>query len=140
MSAEEYKVEKATMTGTGVRRGNGIVGVMKEQTNKWERRAPLSPHHCAKLLKNGVSRILVQPCSKRIYRDDMYKDAGCEITNDLSECGLIIGVKQPNVRHQPPYIQLSIQHMCFWGKVKFSHRLRSFSYGNYMWFGCVNSG
>ncbi|KAG0626104.1 hypothetical protein M758_2G102500 [Ceratodon purpureus] len=77
------------------RRGNGIVGVLKEQTSKWERRAPLSPHHCAKLLKTGVNRILIQPCSKRIYRDAIYKDSGCEITNDLSECGLILGVKQP---------------------------------------------
>lgn len=77
------------------RRGNGVVGVLKEQTNKWERRAPLSPHHCAKLLKSGVKRILVQPCSKRIYQDAIYRDSGCEITNDLSECGLILGVKQP---------------------------------------------
>jgi len=80
------------------RRGNGVIGVLKEQTNKWERRAPLSPHHCVKLLKSGVKRILVQPCSKRIYRDAIYKDSGCEITDDLSECGLILGVKQPKVR------------------------------------------
>jgi alanine dehydrogenase len=80
-----------------LRRGNGVVGVLEEQTSKWERRAPLSPHHCAKLLKSGVKRILVQPCSKRIYRDGIYKDSGCEISEDLSECGLILGVKQPKV-------------------------------------------
>jgi alpha-aminoadipic semialdehyde synthase len=37
----------------------------------------------------------VQPCSKRIYTDALYRDAGCEITNELSDCGLILGVKQP---------------------------------------------
>ncbi|AQK56126.1 Lysine-ketoglutarate reductase/saccharopine dehydrogenase1 [Zea mays] len=70
----------------------------------WERRAPLTPSHCARLLlgggKNGprVNRIIVQPSTRRIHHDAQYEDAGCEISEDLSECGLIIGIKQPKLQ------------------------------------------
>ncbi|KAJ4837985.1 hypothetical protein Tsubulata_043191 [Turnera subulata] len=82
--------------------GNGVVGVLAETVNKWERRAPLTPSHCAKLLhsgrdKTGVARIIVQPSTKRIHHDAMYEDVGCEISDDLSECGLVVGIKQPKL-------------------------------------------
>ncbi|KAF3778164.1 LKR/SDH Alpha-aminoadipic semialdehyde synthase [Nymphaea thermarum] len=82
--------------------GNGVVGILSESCNIWERRAPLTPSHCARLLcggttRSGASRIIVQPCTKRIYHDTQYEDIGCEISDDLSECGLILGVKQPKL-------------------------------------------
>ncbi|KAJ3695752.1 hypothetical protein LUZ60_001129 [Juncus effusus] len=82
--------------------GNGVVGILAESINIWERRAPLTPSHCARLLlsgkgKNGISRIVVQPSTKRIHHDSQYEDAGCQISDDLSECGLIIGIKQPKM-------------------------------------------
>jgi alpha-aminoadipic semialdehyde synthase len=81
--------------------GNGVVGILAE-CNMWERRAPLTPSHCARLLLGGgnrtrVNRIIVQPSTKRIHHDAQYEDAGCEISEDLSECGLIIGIKQPKL-------------------------------------------
>ncbi|PSS02071.1 Saccharopine dehydrogenase, partial [Actinidia chinensis var. chinensis] len=71
-------------------------------TNKWERRVPLTPSHCARLLhsvrgETGVARIIVQPSTKRIHHDALYEDVGCEISDDLSECGLILGIKQPKL-------------------------------------------
>ncbi|KAJ4792712.1 Lysine ketoglutarate reductase/saccharopine dehydrogenase [Rhynchospora pubera] len=82
--------------------GNGIVGIVAESINIWERRAPLTPSHCGRLLlggkgKSGITRIIVQPSTKRIHHDAQYEDAGCEISDDLSECGLIIGIKQPKI-------------------------------------------
>ncbi|CAH8320965.1 unnamed protein product [Eruca vesicaria subsp. sativa] len=82
--------------------GNGVVGILTETVNKWERRTPLTPSHCARLLhggkdRTGVSRIVVQPSAKRIYHDGLYEDVGCEISDDLSDCGLIIGIKQPKL-------------------------------------------
>uniref|UniRef100_A0A5B7CDN9 Putative alpha-aminoadipic semialdehyde synthase isoform X2 n=1 Tax=Davidia involucrata TaxID=16924 RepID=A0A5B7CDN9_DAVIN len=82
--------------------GNGVVGILAESTNKWERRVPLTPSHCARLLhsgrgKTGVARIIVQPSTKRIHHDALYEDVGCEISDDLSECGLILGIKQPKL-------------------------------------------
>ncbi|KAI4344673.1 hypothetical protein L6164_011872 [Bauhinia variegata] len=82
--------------------GNGVVGILAESVNKWERRAPLTPSHCARLLhggrgKTGVARIIIQPSTKRIHHDALYEDVGCEILEDLSECGLILGIKQPKL-------------------------------------------
>ncbi|PKA52944.1 Alpha-aminoadipic semialdehyde synthase [Apostasia shenzhenica] len=82
--------------------GNGVIGILSETSNLWERRAPLTPAHCARLLhngrgKSGVERIIVQPSTRRIYHDAQYEDVGCEISDDLSECGLILGVKQPKL-------------------------------------------
>jgi alpha-aminoadipic semialdehyde synthase len=82
--------------------GNGVVGILSESSNKWERRVPLTPSHCARLLhggkdKTGISRIIVQPSTKRIHHDALYQDVGCEISDDLSDCGLILGIKQPKI-------------------------------------------
>lgn len=82
--------------------GNGVVGILSESSNKWERRVPLTPSHCARLLhggrdRTGISRIIVQPSTKRIHHDALYEDVGCEISDDLSPCGLILGIKQPKV-------------------------------------------
>ncbi|CAN7015627.1 unnamed protein product [Brassica rapa subsp. trilocularis] len=79
--------------------GNGVVGILAESVNKWERRTPLTPSHCSRLLQDrtGVSRIVVQPSEKRIYHDALYSDVGCEISDDLSDCGLILCIKQPKL-------------------------------------------
>ncbi|ESW26524.1 hypothetical protein PHAVU_003G126300 [Phaseolus vulgaris] len=79
--------------------GNGVVGILAESVNKWERRAPLTPSHCARLLhgRTGVSRIIVQPSTKRIHHDALYEEVGAEISEDLSQCGLILGIKQPKL-------------------------------------------
>lgn len=87
--------------------GNRVVGVLHESGNKWERRAPLTPLHCARLLhgtekSNRVDRIVVQPCTKRIHSDAQYEEVGCEISEDLSECGLILGIKQPKLENILP--------------------------------------
>lgn len=79
------------------------MGILSETTSVWERRTPLTPAHCARLLnrnKNSgrVTRVVVQPSTRRIHHDALYEDVGCEISEDLSECGLIVGVKQPRVR------------------------------------------
>lgn len=82
--------------------GNGVIGILAESCDKWERRAPLTPSHCARLLhsgreRTGVARIVVQPSTKRIHHVSQYEDVGCEISDDLSECSLILGVKHPKL-------------------------------------------
>jgi hypothetical protein len=85
--------------------GNGVFGILSESVNKWERRAPLTPSHCARLLHHhGVSQIIVQPSTNRIHHDVLYEEVGCQISQDLSPCGLILGIKQPKVQQFfPPF-------------------------------------
>ena len=54
--------------------GNGVIGILFETCNKWEKRTPLTPSHYARLLHSGgedtttgVARIIVQPSTKHIY-------------------------------------------------------------------------
>ncbi|CAA7395006.1 unnamed protein product [Spirodela intermedia] len=93
--------ERRIRQGTGgAAAGNGVVGILAETCNIWERRAPLAPSHCARLLLDrcgGVKRIVVQPSTKRIHRDAKYAEVGCELSDDLSSCGLILGIKQPKL-------------------------------------------
>ncbi|XP_077240868.1 lysine-ketoglutarate reductase/saccharopine dehydrogenase bifunctional enzyme isoform X2 [Tasmannia lanceolata] len=97
---EKQSISEEKMLGLTTMLGNGVVGILSESSNLWERRAPLTPSHCARLLhsgkgKSGVERIIVQPSTKRIHHDAEYEDVGCEISDDLSQCGLILGIKQP---------------------------------------------
>ncbi|GKE19136.1 hypothetical protein Tco_1426713 [Tanacetum coccineum] len=59
----------------GIMLGNGVIGILSESTNKWERR----------------------PSTKRIHHDALYRDVGCDISDALSECDLILGIKQPKI-------------------------------------------
>ncbi|KAH0900914.1 hypothetical protein HID58_040417, partial [Brassica napus] len=80
----DYKLTSKKMNSNGgdkekKKLGNGVVGILAETVNKWERRTPLTPSHCARLLhggkdRTGVSRIVVQPSAKRIHHDALYED------------------------------------------------------------------
>ena len=80
-------------------RGNKTVGILREVKNKWERRAPLAPHHVEKLIKDHKLRVLVQPCTRRVYSDEEYKRAGAELADNLSPASLIIGVKEVPIKN-----------------------------------------
>ena len=82
--------------------GNGVVGMVAEVYNKWERRAPLCPEHVRKLTKEHGLRVLVEPSARRVFTDEEYASAGAEITPDLSPAGTIFGVKQVPVSNLLP--------------------------------------
>ena len=68
------------------------VGVRREESSVWERRAPLAPHHVRTLVDAG-HRVLVQPSTRRAYSMFEYRGAGAEISEDLSIADIILGVK-----------------------------------------------
>jgi alpha-aminoadipic semialdehyde synthase len=75
--------------------GNNILGIVREQHGMWERRAPLSPPQVKQLLSDAPgSRVLIQPCTRRIFSNDEYRAAGAEVAEDISSANLLIGVKQ----------------------------------------------
>lgn len=49
-----------------------VIGVRKEDKNRWERRAPLSPSHVQKLTSSGL-KVLVEASDKRIFPDVAYQ-------------------------------------------------------------------
>jgi alpha-aminoadipic semialdehyde synthase len=73
--------------------GNGVVGVLRETKNKWERRSPLAPADVAQLVRAGL-RVIVQPSSRRVFADAAFAQAGAELAEDLSPCGTVLAVKE----------------------------------------------
>ncbi|MCJ7679622.1 MAG: hypothetical protein MUP70_02755, partial [Candidatus Aminicenantes bacterium] len=69
------------------------LGVRREDKNKWERRVPLVPGHIKELSKKGIC-FVVQPSPIRIFEDEEYRSAGARISEDLSDCDVILAVKE----------------------------------------------
>ncbi len=72
------------------------LGIRREEFNKWERRVVMPPKFCKKLLfkmKNCLV-IKVQPSNARIYTNEQFLEVGCKISEDITDCDLILGVKQ----------------------------------------------
>ncbi len=75
--------------------GNRVLAIRREDKNVWERRVPLAPDQVAALLERGeVKKVLVQPSKIRCFRDEEYAEVGAKISEDLSEAGTIIAVKE----------------------------------------------
>jgi alpha-aminoadipic semialdehyde synthase len=73
----------------------GVIGIRKEDKSKWERRTSITPATVAKLLAEyPFLKFIVQPSENRIFRDGEYLKAGAHISEDLSECSTIFGVKE----------------------------------------------
>jgi alpha-aminoadipic semialdehyde synthase len=71
-----------------------IIGIRREDKNKWERRAPLVPTDTSDLqTKRGV-RVLIQPSSVRVWTDDEYRSAGIEVNEDLGSASVIFAIKE----------------------------------------------
>ncbi len=73
---------------------SNFIGIRHEDKYKLERRAPLTPRHVARLVKQKKLDIIVQTSDKRIFTDEEYVNAGAIIAGDLKKCSVIFGVKE----------------------------------------------
>lgn len=73
---------------------SAIIGIRREDKNKWERRVPLVPSDASELqIKRGM-QVLVQPSAVRVYTDDEYHSAGVQVVEDLGPASIILAVKE----------------------------------------------
>jgi len=88
------------------------IGIRREDKNRWERRTPLTPLHVRELVRDHGRQVAIQPSPVRIYGDDAYRDAGAVVTDDLSACRVIFGVKEiPPERLLPGRPHLFFAHV-----------------------------
>jgi saccharopine dehydrogenase (NAD+, L-lysine forming) len=73
---------------------NKIIGIRKEDKNRWERRTPLVPEHIQELSKKEKLDFMVQPSKIRIYSDQEFSAVGANLTEDLRECDCVFGIKE----------------------------------------------
>ena len=61
---------------------------------QWERRTPLIPAHIKELAHGTGLEFIVQSSAMRAYSDDEYREAGLTVATDLTECPVIIALKE----------------------------------------------
>ncbi len=72
-----------------------IIGVVRETKNPPDKRVPLTPIQCQKLQKLHKNLlIIVQPSDNRCFSDAEYAAAGVSLSEDLSACQVLMGVKE----------------------------------------------
>ena len=70
-----------------------IIGIRREDKNEWERRVPLIPMQVKELVQQGI-QVFIQPSDIRIFKDEEYTQAGATVQEDLSNCAVVLGVKE----------------------------------------------
>ncbi len=87
------------------------LGIRLEDKNRWERRVPLTPDQVRRLIERRRIEVYVQPSKQRIFPDAAYREAGAIVDEDLSRCGVILGVKEiPADLFQPGTLYLFFSH------------------------------
>jgi alpha-aminoadipic semialdehyde synthase len=70
------------------------IGIRREDKNRWERRAPLTPADVRGLVGAQGIDVFVQPSPIRTFSDLEYAKAGAHIAEDLGGCSVVFGVKE----------------------------------------------
>jgi len=73
---------------------SNYIGIRHEDKYEHERRAPLTPKHVARLVKQKKLDFIIETSSKRIFTDEEYVEAGSTICDNLNDCSVIFGVKE----------------------------------------------
>ena len=72
-----------------------LIGLIRESKAPTDNRVALTPAQCRWLESNvpGV-QVKIQPCSNRSFTDDEYRRAGVDLCEDLSDCDILLGIKE----------------------------------------------
>jgi alanine dehydrogenase len=71
------------------------IGVLREEKNPPDKRVPLTPLTCSEITRKYPNvEIVVQPSSIRCYTDNEYTSFGVTLQEDLSDCDILMGVKE----------------------------------------------
>ena len=71
------------------------IGVLREEKNPPDKRVPLTPLICSELMRKYPNvEVVVQPSDIRCYSDKEYTSFGVTLEEDLSECDVLMGVKE----------------------------------------------
>lgn len=70
-------------------------GIIKERKNPPDRRVVFSPQKLHQLQEQfSDAKVKVESSDIRVFSDEQYKNAGFEVSNDVSDCDVMIGVKE----------------------------------------------
>ena len=79
-------------------------GIIKERKNPPDRRVVFSPEKLSEFKKiHPAALFKVESSSIRVFSDEAYQKEGFEVTSDLSDCDVLIGVKEVPVEALLPH-------------------------------------
>ncbi|MFH1005015.1 MAG: NAD(P)-dependent oxidoreductase [Bacteroidota bacterium] len=79
------------------------IGIIKENKIPPDRRVPFTPHQCKFIMENFQgTKVVVQSSEVRIIKDEEYANAGIKVVDDISDCDIIIGIKEVPVKNLIP--------------------------------------
>ena len=71
------------------------IGIIRERKNPPDRRVVLSPKKCKDLLNEfSELSIKVESSKDRFFTDEDYKNEGVEVVSNVSDCDVLLGVKE----------------------------------------------
>jgi alpha-aminoadipic semialdehyde synthase len=71
-----------------------MIGIRREDKSRWEKRVPLVPEDVERLTREHGVQFAAEASETRAYPDEAYAAAGALVTQDLADCGIIMGVKE----------------------------------------------
>ena len=75
------------------------IGILREGKTPPDRRVVLSPNQCAQVQQQYIDiELVVQPSSIRCFSDDQYLSLGINMQEDVSDCDIIMGVKEVPIK------------------------------------------
>ena len=78
-------------------------GIIRERKNPPDRRVVLTPDACKKMLaKFPEAKIMVEPSPIRVYTDEEYREHGLNVTQEMENCDVLIGVKEVPIEYLIP--------------------------------------
>lgn len=88
------------------------IGLIKEGKVPADNRVALTPAQCKWIHKNSNEvQIVAQSSPDRCFTDKEYQNAGIEVKNDVSDCDILLGIKEVPVDHLiPDKIYLFFSH------------------------------
>lgn len=79
------------------------IGILREGKKPADRRVALSPRQCWQVQEIWPKiEVVVQSSEIRAYTDEEYIKAGVDVVSDVSDCDLLIGVKEVPIRELIP--------------------------------------
>ncbi|MFN0174302.1 MAG: NAD(P)-dependent oxidoreductase [Saprospiraceae bacterium] len=70
------------------------IGIIREGKIPPDARSPLTPEQCAEAQVELPVRIVVEPSSIRCFKDEEFTKHGIHLQEDLSDCDILLGVKE----------------------------------------------
>ncbi|MFN8436637.1 MAG: NAD(P)-dependent oxidoreductase [Cytophagales bacterium] len=77
-----------------------IALIREEGRTPPDRRVALTPLQCKQIIENNLHvRIMVQPSGSRCFEDDEYTQLGIEVTENINEADIFIGIKEVPIQN-----------------------------------------